>query len=379
MTKSQPERERLFTGGGLASASLQRRCACGHPSSGKECAQCGDKNKPEPMRKTQQAMRTGAQSMATLEGQPHSFGHDFSRVQIRSETEHPSPAFSSQRNSSQLKSSSERVKQQSFYCPPAGDSITAISAATGGGGTLGVTTIDKASKLICSPKFKVDAKAGYCTFDPVAVSLSQTSKFANPTPEAITADTLKVPGCGNKDVPVFFKITAADSALAQKAEQEHCDDLTLAFNQTLLPCSTELNKFAGTKIPGKSDDECFKSLKAKMGFDPDECTLEFVALADKSKERDDPPQSFHDFDPVLISKDCKKILSGLKKSATNKIGDPTVAPPKWIPPSTKCPKTKAAATAPATSPTPSPSPSPGGNKPAPAPKSPKKEDQEKQR
>ena len=330
---------------------LQRKCACGQRSAEKECPECQSKNKP-------------ATAGINMAGNPQNYGHDFSRVHVRSEMEQgSSPSFASQRGMPRLESASEEVKKKQFFCPPAGDSITAISAAAGGGGTLGLTKIDSASQLLCFPKFKVDAKAGHCTFDPVAVSLSITSKFANPTPGSITSDKLPVPSCTN-DVPVFFN--------ADTKRWELCDDLTISFNQTLLPCSTELNKFAGTKIPGKSEDECFKSLKVKLGFDPGDCTLEFADLTKKDDERDS--KGFHDFDPVLISKDCTKILSGVTPSATNKIGDPSVAPAKWIPASTKCPKAKAAAPSSSTSPAPVPSPTPGGNKPAPAPKSQKKEE-----
>jgi hypothetical protein len=370
MTKSQPKHASFMRpGSGPARPFLQRKCACGQQSSDE--SQKKQKQSQADMGK-EQAARTEEQKIFRAAAQPKNFGHDFGRVQVRSELEHANPGataspgqpFASQRSS--LESSADDVKKQVFHCPPAGDSITKVSAATGGGGTLGFTKIDRASQLICSPRFDVDAKAGFCTFKPVTVSLSLTSKFSNPGPAAATSDTLKLPECGNKDVPIFTEITPAISALAQQGEQEHCDDLTISFNQTLLPCSTELNKFAGQKIPGKSDDECFKSLKAKMGFDPDACTLEFADLTKKDNERDD--KGFHDFDPVLISKDCNKIVSGNKKSATNKIGDPSVAPSKFIPASTKCPKA-AAPPPPATT---SSSGSPGT--PPPVPNDPKKKE-----
>src|SRR5947209_4756950 len=211
---------------------LQRKCACGQRSAEKECPECQSKNKP-------------ATAGINMAGNPQNYGHDFSRVHVRSEMEQgSSPSFASQRGMPRLES---------------------------------------------------------------------------------TSDKLQIHSCAN-DVSVVFKLTAADPKLAQKGKQEHCDDLTISFNQTLLPCSTELNKFAGTKIPGKSEDECFKSLKVKLGFDPGDCTLEFADLTKKDDERDS--KGFHDFDPVLISKDCTKILSGVTPSATNKIGDPSVAPAK---------------------------------------------------
>jgi len=99
-----------------------------------------------------------------------------------------------------------------------------------------------------------------------------------------------------------------------------------------------------------------------VGFDPFDCTKEFVTLSNKTGERD--TKGFHDFDPDLISKTCTKIVVGNKKSAANKIGDKSVAPATFIPAATKCPS--AAATAPPSS-APAPKAPPSGSAPAPAP------------
>jgi hypothetical protein len=235
-----------------------------------------------------------------------------------------------------------RLKDHEFLCPPVADTLTNISKLTGGGGTLGSTKIDKSSVLECYPKtYDFDQKSGTCSFKPVTPNLSITSKFTAETPEALTADSMPVPGCGDKPVPIYGKVTKAISDLVRAGEQEHCDDLTISFNQTLKPCAAEVNKFAGKSLPGKNTDECFKSLRASLGFDPIDCSQNFVDLTAKDDERDST--GMHDFDPDLISKDCKKIVIGYKKSATNKVGDPSVAPSKFIPAATKCAKTAPAA------------------------------------
>lgn len=345
---------------------MLRRCGCAtNGSSATDCQECNEKQgrSPSPYSSVGAATRR-------LLAEPTGQGHDFSRVRVHSPMEQASATGNREpgdvRSLAQLEKHSDTVKERPFFCPPVADSITAISAAAKGGGTLGFTKIDQASQLICSPRFTVDTKAGNCTFQPVAVSLSLTSKFAKAGAAAPTSDSLKLPECGNKDVPIYMEITPAISTLAQQGEQEHCDDLTISFNQTLLPCSTALNKFAGQKIPGKSDADCFQALKAKLGFDPDQCTLEFVDLTKKDDERDS--KGFHDFDPVVISKDCTKIVIGNKKASTNKIGDPSVAPAKLIPASAKCPK---AAPASPTTTTTAPTSSGSGGVPNPPPKEPK--------
>jgi hypothetical protein len=244
------------------------------------------------------------------------------------------PGESSSGKPGQAKQGIDELMKMEFTCPPVGVPFGTISGM-GGSGTLGVTTIDRSSKLSCAPRFVVDPKTKTGTFSPVQTNLIQNSKFPNPVNEAASADKLPNPKC-NKDVPVFYTITPQISTLIQQGEQEHCDDVTRAFNLTLVPCTTEVNKFAGQKLPGQTEDECYKALVAKLGFDPIDCTLEFTRLAGKTGDRD--TQGFHDFDPVVISQDCTKIVAGNKKSATNKIGDASVAPAVFIPASTKCAK-----------------------------------------
>ena len=347
-------------------ALLQRKCACSGPAGleGK-CDEC--KRKQFQSRST----GTGASLAATPQPQSQSrSGHDFSKVSVQSSAEGESlRSFSPQRSKSAAGSGGveERIanlKKHHFLCPPVADTLTNISKVTAGGGTLGFTKIDQSSNLICAPKFDIDAKAGTGSFKPISTSLSLTSKFAGPTQQAITSDSMPVPNCGDKPVPIFGQITQPISDLIKQGEQEHCDDLTISFNQTLKPCTAALNQLAGHVFQCKTEDDCFKALVASLGFDPIDCTLEFTKLTKKDDERDST--GMHDFDPVLISKDCTKIVTGYKKSATNKIGDPSVAPAKFIPAASKCGK----AAAPATSGSASPPPSGSGSG-SPAPKQPK--------
>ena len=261
------------------------------------------------------------------------WGQDFSRVQVGVDTGTKVPHSNAYMTGPGR--GIEKLMNMVFTCPPAPDSVTS-TAGVAGAGTLGWTKIDKSSSLICGPRFDVDATAGTGTLKAVSVNLSTTSKFAKPETEAPTGPTQRLPECGQKDVPIFTTITPDISKLVQAGEQEHCDDLNLAFKQTLEPCAAAVNKLAGQKFPGKSEGECYKALVAKLGFDPLDCTTEFVTLSKKTDERDSSSNGWHDFDPTLISKSCDKIVVGNKKSATNKIGDPGVAPGKLISASTKC-------------------------------------------
>lgn len=246
----------------------------------------------------------------------------------------------------------DNLEKKKFPCPPVSDSYANMGLK--GEGTIGLTSIDKSSDLLCVPQFDIDTKTGQGTLKKLKVSLKMNSKFSKQETEAPLGLKLEIPGC-KTEVPVFVNITKDVSDLAQIGEQEHCDDVNLAFKQTLVPCSKELNKFVGQKFPGKNFDECYKSLVAKIGFDPINCSEEFVNFSNKTEERD--IQGFHDFDFKPISKDCKKVVVEFKKAKTNKVGDKSVAPDKWIPASAKCAKAKPAAT-PSGSSTPTLTPTP---------------------
>ncbi len=78
-----------------------------------------------------------------------------------------------------------------------------------------------------------------------------------------------------------------------------------------------------------------ENLKHEIGFLKDKkfmCPLvsEFLKMAKKTDDRD--TNGWHTFDPILISKNCNKIVVVFEESKkTNKIGDPAVAPDKYIP------------------------------------------------
>jgi hypothetical protein len=260
----------------------------------------------------------------------------------------------------------ESLYEEERHCPPAADSMKNV-VGKGGAGTLGVTTIDKSSNLICGPQsVSVDAKAGTCTFKARPVNMSVTSKFAKPEVDVDTGLTKPVSKCGNKQVPVFTTISQPLSDLFKQGEQEHCDDFNLAFNRTISPCAVELAKLESQTFPAKNDEECYTAIFSKLGFDPLDCSQEFLTLS--ADQRDVP--GWHSFDLVPTSEDCNKVTATNVKASTNKIGDASVAPNKIIPASTKCGR-------PAT-----PAPATSGSAPkqppaAPTPKSPEDKPKEK--
>src|SRR6266568_4464963 len=265
------------------------------------------------------------------------FSHDFSRIAVRTEPRAQDGSSDSLKGKASSPDALEQevaeVYRRQMHCPPAPDSVT-NTARKGGPGTLGFTKIDTSSNLICAPAFTVEAAAA-------------------------TGESMSLPECGNKSVPIFTTITQDISDLVKVGEQEHCEDINLAFNRTLVPCHAALSRLESQRFKAKNDGECLTAIFKSLGFDPLDCTKEFITMS--ADQRD--AAGMHDFEPTLISKDCNRILIGNKKATTNKIGDPAVAPARLIPASTKC--------APAPAPTPSAPPSgsqPLPNPPAPAPK-----------
>jgi len=290
------------------------------------------------------------------------FSHDFSRLPVRTEPRAQNGSGDGLKGKASypevLEQELAEVYRREMHCPPVPDSAT-NTAKKGGAGTLGFTKIDSSSNLICAPEFTVDAVAGTCSFKARPINLSITSKFARVEAAAATGESMQLPNCGDKNVPIFTTITQDVSDLVKAGEQEHCDDLNLAFNRTLVPCHAALSKLESQTFKAKNDGECLTAIFKSLGFDPLDCTKEFVTMS--ADQRDGA--GMHDFDPTLISKDCNRILIGNKKSTTNKIGDPAVAPAKLIPASTKC--------APAPSAPPSGSQQPAPKQPAPPAPAPK--------
>ncbi len=290
------------------------------------------------------------------------FSHDFSRIAVRTEPRAQDGSSDSLKGKASSPDALEQevaeVYRRQMHCPPAPDSVT-NTARKGGPGTLGFTKIDTSSNLICAPAFTVDPATETCSFKARPINLSITSKFARVEAAAATGESMSLPECGNKSVPIFTTITQDISDLVKVGEQEHCEDINLAFNRTLVPCHAALSRLESQRFKAKNDGECLTAIFKSLGFDPLDCTKEFITMS--ADQRD--AAGMHDFEPTLISKDCNRILIGNKKATTNKIGDPAVAPARLIPASTKC--------APAPAPTPSAPPSgsqPLPNPPAPAPK-----------
>lgn len=368
--------------------SLQRKCGCGqYTIGGGQCHTCTKSGRTSLLR---EASSPGAVNGSPLEGsealrsprrslvksanaftEPR-FAHDFSGVKV-----HTGAAQSAANRSSadymmngfrEVERGVETLYDEERHCPPAADSLKNV-AGKGGPGTLGVTTIDKSSSLICAPQsVSVDEKAGTCTFKSRPVNMSITSKFAQPEVNADTGITKKVAKCGDKEVPVVTTTTQTLSDLVKLGEQEHCDDLNLAFNRTLAPCAVELAKLESQTFPAKNEGECFNSILSRLGFDPIDCSQEFISLSVDQRDG----AGWHAFDLAPISEDCNKVVAVNVKASTNKIWDPSVAPNKIIPASTKC--ARAATPSPGSSgsapkqPSPAPTPKPPTDKPKEKPK-----------
>jgi hypothetical protein len=233
-------------------------------------------------------------------------------------------------NLQRMKSEVKMLRNKRYTCPPVPASLANIHSL-GGADALGYTKLES-TDLLCAPEFKIDAGGDTGTMSSLPIRFAAISKFAKPEKETPTSDKVSLPSCKG-DIPVFQTITPAISDLLKIGEQEHCSDLNRAFELTLKPCATTLAKYVGHKFPGKDEDECFASLVDQGGFDPLDCTQEFIDLAKKTDERD--VKEWHSLDETLISADCKKVVVGVGKSATTKIG--SIASSKLIPASTKCP------------------------------------------
>jgi hypothetical protein len=347
--------------------SLQRRCGCGqHTPGGSECNSC-KKNTDATLprgtstadtapalaaigRTTQGSIGQPAGKTATAFSEPR-FNPDLNRVQLHTDVE-------------AVEQEVEGVYRRKMHCPPVADTV-ANTVGKGGAGTLGFTQVDSSSTLICAPVVTVDNATGTCSFKARPINLSITSKFAQAGPAAPSGLTMKLPNCGNKDVPILTTVTQPVSDLVKVGEQEHCDDLNLAFSRTLKPCHSALTALESQKFKARNDGECLTAIFSSLGFNPLDCTKEFLTLSVDQRD----PAGWHDFDPTVISKDCNSIVTGNVKSATNKIGDPSVAPSKIIAASTMCarPATPAPSTSGPTPVPPTPAPPPSA---PPAPKPP---------
>lgn len=373
--------------------SLQRNCGCGQYTIGG--AQCGTCAKNGGTSFFPEASRTGAVNGLSLVGSEalHSprrsqvnsakaftqplFAHDFSGVKVHTSAPQTTDAQSAANSFSadymmngfrEVERGVASLYDEERHCPPGPDSMKNV-VGKGGAGTLGVTTIDKSSKLICAPEsVSVDDKAGTCTFKARPVSLSVTSKFAKPEVDVDTGLTKTVAKCGDKQVPIFTTISQTLSDLVKVGEQEHCDDFNLAFSRTVSPCAVELAKLESQTFPAKNEGECYNAIFSKLGFDPIDCSQEFLTLSVDQRDG----SGWHSFDLVPTSEDCNKVTAVNVKASTNKIGDASVAPSKIIPASTKC--ARPAKPAPATSgsapkqPSPAPTPKPPEDKPKETPK-----------
>jgi len=241
---------------------------------------------------------------------------------------------------------------KTWFCPPVSESLNNVMKGTRASSPitikssgiqtnqipLGFTKIDTSSNPVCidsnTLKCTPSGKQLSCTVNKVVPSLTITSKFAQV--QSYNSGQKYTPSKCKTSVPVFLMVTKNVSKLAKIGEQEHCDDLTRAYNMTVKPCAAAVNKLAGQNFTCSKVGDCYKTFFTTLGFSPIDCTNEFVTLSNKTTERDS--KGWHDFDTFLSKVSCSKVEVGLKKSKTNKVGDPAHTPAKHIGTSaTKCP------------------------------------------
>lgn len=105
----------------------------------------------------------------------------------------------------------------------------------------------------------------------------------------------------------YLQITQSGSDKIKEGENEHCSDLTLAYNLSLAKFRDAVNKTAGQKFT--SDAQAKTSLQQQTGVHPDKWNDNFWCLASKTLERD--KQKWHTPKSVRtrVDKNCQKAIT----------------------------------------------------------------------
>lgn len=183
------------------------------------------------------------------------------------------------------------------------------------------------------------AKGVRCRPKKVSASVTTEARFIKPGTHPIPNLTAEVPGevCGKKgqklNLPLFAKVSKQISSLARKGELEHCADFGYAFQQTVGKWAAEVNKLTKSgKVygPADSEEKCKDLIRKDLTKTLPERLREFAGLAKKTDNRDQ--KGYHSFEldwdgSVDVKDKCTKLVVGIKKSSTVKIGE---IPPKDI-------------------------------------------------
>ena len=215
-------------------------------------------------------------------------------------------------------------------CEPTPTPYQTLVTESGKEGTLGITKLDQAAQIMCLPRFAPGAAAGTCSVSPMPLNLALISKSVA-AGDHPTGRRQQVPGCAAPS-PAIVRISPDMARKAKIAEQEHCADHKVAFDRTLKPCQDAIARLAGTPVAGRNDDECFADMVRKLGFDPIDCSEEFVRLVGATGLRD--TQDWHTFNLERTSATCTEIVYEPKPIAETKVG--VVPAESHVPAATKC-------------------------------------------
>ncbi|MBB6109498.1 hypothetical protein SAMN05421821_10490 [Mucilaginibacter lappiensis] len=115
-----------------------------------------------------------------------------------------------------------------------------------------------------------------------------------------------------------WQITQSGSNKIKEGEQEHCSDLTLAFNLSLAKFRDAVNSAAGKKFSSQS--QANKYLEKQIGVHPDQWNNYFWCLASKTRIRDTQKWHYPKSLRTRVDEHCQKAITVLGTSNLPDIG-----------------------------------------------------------
>jgi hypothetical protein len=105
---------------------------------------------------------------------------------------------------------------------------------------------------------------------------------------------------GTSKFPVHWTVTTDGAQRIKEAEQEHCNDIRLAFDWTLGLYASRINTVAAAERIYRTEQQAVTDAIKYIGVQPDEMLLKFHELAIKTRDRDD--QDWHTANQKLSSR-----------------------------------------------------------------------------
>nr|DAK73164.1 MAG TPA: hypothetical protein [Bacteriophage sp.] len=115
-----------------------------------------------------------------------------------------------------------------------------------------------------------------------------------------------------------WQITPAGSDKIKEGEQEHCSDLTLAFNLSLAKFKDAVNSAAGKKFASQSQANTY--LEKQTGVHPDQWNNYFWCLASKTRIRDTQKWHYPKSLRTRVDEHCQKAITVLGAANLPDIG-----------------------------------------------------------